>query len=155
MIPNPNQLFESFERGEIERDELQAMMALHARELISEMEEDHQNPAAALIELLLSRRSSSKLARRHGGRVVREVLFALSQVPDFAPAKYLWNAMHPDVPLHCFLRIRRVPIFRIVSMEKTGESIFVETQHGSAEKGESVHRKFTLKRGEDWKLKVV
>jgi hypothetical protein len=155
MIPNPNQIFESLAKGEIEREEMQAMMAIHARELIAEMEEDHQNPAAALLEQLLARRASSKLARKHGGRVVREVLHALSEVADFPPSKYLWNALHPDVPLHCFLRMRRVPIFRIVSMEKKGESVFVETQHGSAEKGESVHRKFTMKRGDDWKLKVV
>ena len=155
MIPTPNEIFAKFERGEIERDEMQALMALNARELIAEMEEDHQNPAAALLEQLLARRAASKLARKHGGRLVREVLNGLSEVPNFPPARYLWNSLHPDVPLHCFLRIRRVPVFRIVALEKKGESVFVETQHGSAEKGESVQRRFTLRRGDDWKLKVI
>ena len=54
MIPTPRQLFAQFERGEIEREELQAMMAVHARELIAEMEEDYQNPASAWIESLLA-----------------------------------------------------------------------------------------------------
>lgn len=37
MIPSPREFFASFERGEIERSELQALMALHARELIQEI----------------------------------------------------------------------------------------------------------------------
>jgi len=37
MIPTPDRLFARFERGEIERDELHALMAAHARELIVEM----------------------------------------------------------------------------------------------------------------------
>ena len=41
MTPTPNQLFALYERGEIEREELHALMAVHARELISEMEEDY------------------------------------------------------------------------------------------------------------------
>ncbi|HEY1120314.1 MAG TPA: hypothetical protein VGE67_01885, partial [Haloferula sp.] len=114
MLPTPSQIIASFERGEIERDELHAMMALHARELIREMEEDYQNPAAAWIESLLARRATGRLVRRHGARVVREVLVAIAEVPDFPPARYLWNAGHADVPLHCFFRMRRDPVFRIL-----------------------------------------
>ena len=40
MIPTPNEIFARYERGEIERDEMQALMALNARELIAEMEEN-------------------------------------------------------------------------------------------------------------------
>lgn len=155
MLPTPNEIFARLERGEMERDEMQALMALHARELITEMVEDHQNPAAALLEQLLARRSASKLASKHGGRLIREVLAALSEASDFPPAGLLWNAMHSDVPLHCFLRIRRNPIFRIVTLEKKGETIWVETQYGAAEKDQSVHRKFKLRRGLDWRLVVV
>ncbi len=155
MLPTPNEIFARYERGEIERDEMQALMALNARELIAEMEEDHQNPAAALMEYLLARRAVSKLVRKHGGRVLREVFHALSEVPDFPPARLLWNALHPDVPLHCFVRIRRAPVFRVVSLERRGETVLLEVQHGSAEKGKATERKFTLRRGPDWKLRVV
>ena len=155
MIPTPNEIFARLERGEIEREEMQAMMAIHARELIKEIEEDHQNPAAALLELLLARRAASKLASKHGGRLVREVFHALSEVPDFPPAKYLWNALHPDLPLHCFFRIRRVPVFRITRLEKRGDEIRVETQRGETGKGKSIHDAFTLRRGDDWKLRVT
>ena len=90
-------------------------MAEHARELIAEMEEDYQNPAAAWIEGLLAKRAAARLIRRHGSRLLRELLVALADVADFPPARYLWNAGHPDVPLHCFLRMRREPVFRILT----------------------------------------
>lgn len=152
MIPTPRQIFASFERGEIERDELHALMALHARELIQEMEEDHQNPAAAWIEGLLARRAANRLVRLHGGRILREVLVALADVPDFPPARYLWNAAHPDVPLHCFLRIRREPVFRILSVVAKSGEFRVLVEHGESAKGKGTRRSFHLKRDLNWKL---
>jgi len=155
MIPTPAQIFAKLERGEIEREEMQALMALHARELIVEMEEDYQNPAAALVEQLLARRQSSKLARKHGGRLLREVLHALSEVEDFPPSKYLWNALHPDVPLHCFLRIKRVPVFRVLAIEWEAGTVKVETRYGAAEKGKALRRSFLLRRGRWGVLEVL
>lgn len=155
MIPTPSEIFYRFEKGEIDRDELHALMALNARELISEMEEDHLNPASALIEGLLTRRAAARLVRRHGGRLMREILHALSEVGDFPPARRLWNALHPDVPLHCFIRVRRVPVFGFVSIERNGSDFIVETRHGPAGKKNGIFRSFTLRRGPDWKLRVV
>lgn len=155
MIETPRQLFARFERGEIERDELHALMALHARELIQEMEEDYQNPAAAWVESLLARRAAGKLVRRHSARLMREVLIALSEVADFPPYRLLWNASHPDIPLHCFLRIRREPVFRILSLDSKGGEILVLTEYGEAAKGKGTRRSFRLKRDGVWKLKVV
>ena len=154
MLPSPSQLIASFERGEIERDELHAMMALHARELIREMEEDYQNPAAAWIESLLARRAAGTLVRRHGARVVREVLVAISEVPDFPPARYLWNAGHADVPLHCFFRMRRDPVFRILSLDMKSGEIRVMVEYGDAAKKK--HRKtLLLSRDGEWKLRAT
>lgn len=155
MIPTPSQIFASFERGEIERDEMHALMALHARELIKEMEEDYQNPAAALIESLLARRSAGRLVRRHSGRLFREILTALAEVADFPPARYLWNASHPDVPLHCFLRMRREPVFRISAIKPQGEEFQVDVEYGTAGRGKAQKRTFLLKRDELFKLRVV
>jgi hypothetical protein len=154
MIPTPSQIFASFERGEIEREEMHAMMALHARELIHEMEEDYQNPAAALIETLLARRAAGKLVRQHGARLLREILIALADAPDFPPARNLWNASHPDMPLHCFLRIRREPVFRISSIEPKNGDIQVAIEHGLAAKGKATRRTFFLKRDDLWKLRI-
>jgi hypothetical protein len=155
MIPTPLQIFASFERGEIDRDEVHALMALHARELIQEMEEDHQNPAAALIESLLARRAAGRLVRRHGGRLLREILVAISEVSDFPPVKYLWNAAHPDVPLHCFLRMRREPVFRIAAIKPRGEVIEVDVEHGAAGRGQGSRKTFVLRRDGHWRLRVL
>jgi hypothetical protein len=154
MIPTPKELFARFERGELERDELHSMMAVHARELIAEMEENRQNPVAAMIESLLARQAAGRLARRHGAGLLREVLAALSQVPDFPPAKYLWNADHPDVPLYCFLRIRREPVFRITSLRHHNHRIELSTEHGQAGRGLATRSRFLLRRDEKWRLRV-
>jgi hypothetical protein len=155
MIPTPHQIFSSFERGEIERDEVHALMALHARELIQEMQEDDQNPAAALLEKLLCSRSAARLIRHHGGRLLREVFIALSEVPDFPPAHYLWNASHPDVPLRCFLRMRREPVFYIDSITTHAGGTEVAVVHGRSGRGKGTHRRFLLKRDDHWRLRVV
>lgn len=42
MLETPRQLTARFERGEIDRTEFQLLMAIHARELITEIEEDHK-----------------------------------------------------------------------------------------------------------------
>ena len=154
MIPSPRQLFALFERGEIERDELQRLMAEHARELIAEMEEDYQNPAAAWIEGLLAKRAAARLIRRHGSRLLREVLVALADVPEFPPARYLWNAGHPDVPLHCFLRMRREPVFRILAVNPRGDEIEIAVEYGGAGRGRGTRRGFILRRDEYWRLRA-
>lgn len=154
MLQTPSQIIASFERGELEREEMHAMMALHARELIREMEEDYQNPAAAWIESLLARRAAARLVRRHSGRLVREVLAALAEVPDFPAVRHLWNASHPDVPLHCFLRIRREPVFRILTLEVKSGEVQVLVEYGDGGKGKGSRRTFLLKRRDDWKFEA-
>lgn len=155
LIPSPREIFNRFEKGEIDRDEVHAMMALHARELIGEMEEDRQNPAAAFLERLLARRMAGRLVRRHGGRVVREILLALSEVADFPMAGYLWNAAHPDVPLYCFFRMRKEPVFRINKIHSQGEVIQVEVEHGGSGKSKPTQKTFFLQRDDVWRLKVI
>jgi hypothetical protein len=151
MIPTPDRLFAMFERGEIEREELHALMAAHARELIAEMEDDRRNPAFAWIESLLARQAAARLVRRHGVRLMREVLMALSSLPEFP---HLWNASHPDVPLHCFLRIRREPVFRILRMSQSVESVEILIEHGEAGRGRATQRALSLRRDERWRLRI-
>lgn len=155
MLPTPSQIIASFERGEIERDELHALMALHARELIREMEEDYQNPAAAWIESLLARRAIGSLVRRHGARLLREVLVALSDVPDFPPARHLWNAGHTDVPLHCFFRMRREPVFRILSLDMKSGEIRVMVEYADSTKSKRARKTFLIHRDDRWKLRAT
>jgi len=155
MMPTPSQLFALFERGEIEREELHALMAVHARELIAEMDDDHQNPAAAWLEGLLARRAAGRLARRHGVRLLREILIELAEVANSPPARYLWNAAHPDVPLYCFLRMRREPVFRIINIGHHSEAIELTVEYGDAGRGRATRRTFILNRDKQWRLQVV
>ena len=155
MLPTPTQIFAKYERGEIGFAEVNEMMAQHAKGLIEEMEEDHRNPAAALLEYLLTKRAAAKLSRKHGARLVRETLHALSEVENFPPANLLWNALHLDVPLHCFVRIRREPVFRVISMEQSGSWLIVITEYGSRVKGRAERRKFLLQRNPGGRLRVV
>ena len=128
LSETPRQLATRFERGEIDRDEFQSMMAVHQRELIDEIEEEHQNPLAAWVEARLAKSSVKKLLRKHTQFQIREVLVALSEAPGFPLAKYLWNAAHPDVPLHCFFRIRKEPVFQILSMKAIGDTVEVHLE---------------------------
>lgn len=155
MLPPPNRIFERFERGELERDEFQALMALHQRELIGEIEEERQHPAAAVLERLLSLRAARRLEKRHGARLVREVLAALAEVDGFPAARWLWNALHPDVPLYCFLRMRREPVFRVISLERDGERVVARVEYGAPGAEKPERREFELKRDDKWRLRVV
>lgn len=132
--------------GSLTPDEFRAAMRIHAEEIIVEMEEDHQNPLAAYLEQILSRRAANKLVRRHGESLVREILLALAEVADFPPARWFWNAAHPHVPLHCFLRTRRDPVFRIVQIEAFPQVINMLVEHGSAAKETIQRERFRLRR---------
>lgn len=148
----PPQLFREFECGRITREELHAAMAEHAKELISDIEDAKQNPLAAYMDKLLSKQAASKLRRRHTEPVVREVLAALAEIPEFQPANLLWNAAHRDVPLHCFLRPRREPVFRIISLEFSGRLVEISVEHGPNKRRDSIRETFTLRRHNDGQL---
>ena len=85
---------------------------------------------------------------------MREVLVALSELVEFPPARYLWNADHPDVPLHCFLRMRREPVFRIVQIYRRDEVVDVRVEHGDSRRGRGTRETFILRRDERWRLRV-
>lgn len=142
----PPQLFEEFEAGRITREQLHAAMAWHARELLVEVEEAVEDPKATWWETMLAKRASSRIANRHGARRVRSVLHALSRLDGFDHARYLWNALHPDVPLHCFFRMRRAPLFRLVALENR-HGMLRATIERDNEKGELFRETYLLEHG--------
>ncbi len=123
-------------------------MAVHQRELIEEIEEDYQNPLAAWLEGRLAKSSVRKLLRKNTPFRLREILVALSEAPGFPYAKYLWNAAHPDVPLHCFFRIRKEPVFQILSILEEGNEIEIQVEIHRARNRERI----TLMRDKLWRL---
>lgn len=148
MGETPRQLVAKFERGEIDRMEFQALMAIHQRELIREIDEDHRNPLAAWLEARLAGLSVRKLLKKHTAFQIREVLVALSEADGFPLAKYIWNAAHPDVPLHCFFRIRREPVFQILAMRTEGNTVVVNLEILRPKNRQTV----TLTRDSRWQL---
>lgn len=140
--PTPRRLFRMLDSREITPEEFREAMAHHVKGLIAEMEEVHQNPVAAWVETLRNRRAASRLAGEHGEFLVREVLVALSDVPDFPLANWLWDADQPTVPLHCFLRSRREPVFRVLKISSAPFILSVTVEHGGIRRGESVRERF-------------
>jgi hypothetical protein len=153
-VPTPRELFRRWDAGELSREEFHAAMSVHARELIHEIEEDKRNPVLAYLEALKARAVAMKLSLQHGEKLLREVLLALSLVDDFLPARFLWNAGHAHVPLHCFFRISREPVFRIIRLNATHQSALVEVEHGSAQRAVAVREEFTMRRNRKSELLV-
>lgn len=145
-LPTPPILFRRFERGEISREELQATMALHARELIDEMLEERENPRTSYLERLRNFTAARRLVRRHGAPLVREVLATMGRIEDFPPAQLLWNAGHSDVPLHCFFRTRIEPVFRIRSMNVEPMSVEVAIEYGPHDRRMTIRETILLRR---------
>jgi hypothetical protein len=154
-LPTPPKLMEQFENGLIERTELHAMMAVHARALIDEMEVEHEFPLESRLEQWRNRHHAARLSARHGERRVREVFHALSELEDFFPAALLWNAAHLHVPLHCFIRSKRAPVFRVKKMNTSAASVTVWVEYSEVEGGEVIKEKIHLLRNRKWILEVV
>jgi hypothetical protein len=150
--PTPAQLFRQFDGGKITREQLHAAMADHARSLIEDIEDARRNPVLAYVDKLLSKQAAGKLRREHSEAVVREVLAALAEIPDFPPSHLLWNADHRDVPLYCFLRPRREPVFRILRLEVSVHRVLVSIEHGPAKRRDAIRESFTLRRHTDGQL---
>lgn len=136
------------------RAQFQAAMAVHAQAILEEIVEDKRNPVVAKFEQMLSRRAAARLEKRHGEALVREILAGLAEEANFPPACLLWNAVHWDVPLSCFLRMRREPVFRVEKIDERGQTeVGVEVAYGAAKRGAATREVFVLRR--DWEGRLV
>lgn len=146
LIPTPPELFRQFERGEISREELHACMAVHARDLITQMAEARKNPIAAYLEQMRNRAMAHRLTRKHGRALVRSVLATLGRIEGFPPAQILWNANHGDVPLHCFFRARVEPVFRVIKMDVSAMHIRLHIEYGAHARNRTTRESILLQR---------
>ncbi len=153
-IPSPPQLFSLYEAGRLTRDELHAALDLHARQLLEEMLTDQLHPVLAAIERKLSQQAAATLIRRHGEPEMREILRALADATDFPPARLLWNIGHADVPLHCFLRTRHEPVFRVLRVDVTRLTAAIAVEHGAAREKSLKREEFCLRRGRSGALVI-
>ena len=154
-LPSPPEIFRLFEEGKLTREQLQAAMARHAYDLMEEIVEARRNPVLSFYEFALSRRAAARLEREYGEQTVRRVLVALSRLPDFPMRNFLWNAGHRDVPLHCFLRMRTEPVFRLVEIKREPWRLRVAVEYGSARKGQTVTETIALQQDQFGRLDAV
>ncbi|MEO1824237.1 MAG: hypothetical protein ABGZ31_00900 [Roseibacillus sp.] len=151
LLP-PHRLMALFEKGGITRAQLQAAMSVHQQRLLVEIAEARKSPALSFLDEKLSRYAASRLERRHGAKIIRMVLRALADIDGFPPADLLWNAEHPDVPLHCFFRLRREPVFRLISLTVDPLGVKVVIEHGRAAKRHTTRQEIQLLRDRFGKL---
>ncbi|MBE7497631.1 MAG: hypothetical protein HS117_22010 [Verrucomicrobiaceae bacterium] len=153
-IPTPLELFRLLDCGGISRAEFQQLMAVHAREIIQEMEHAHANPLMARLYQLLNRREAAKWARKHGEALIREILCALAEEPGFPPARWLWNAAHAHIPLDCFFRTRGTPLFRFVKLDAVPQAVTLVIEHGGTDTMLPLQEQFYLRRNRAARLCV-
>lgn len=153
-VPTPQQLFRWFDSGSISREDFQKAMAVHARELIQEMEQAHANPLVAKFNELMNRREAWKWSRKHGEALIREILCTLMDEERFPPARWLWNAAHPHIPLNCFFRTRGTPMLRFLDMTVRPQLITLLIEHGGSETRPPAREQFILRRNRQTRLMV-
>ncbi|MEO0413452.1 MAG: hypothetical protein AAF226_00710 [Verrucomicrobiota bacterium] len=154
LVPPPPELFRQFETGEISREELQSSMACHARGLISEMEEARKNPLSAYFERIRNLHAVKRLVSKCSAAELREIFTAMGRIPHFPPAQILWNANHGDMPLHCFVRMKHEPVFRIPKLEVEPMRATLYIEYGAHDKSQSTKERIILQRNAllEWEL---
>ncbi len=130
-------------------------MSVFSQGLIEEMEEDYQNPLVAWLETLKTRRMAKRLVREHGEKMVRDLLLALSDVPDFPLAYWLWNADQPHLPLYCFFRTTSEPVFRVLKIISAPYVLTITIEYGSNKKNQATRETFTFNRDSFGRLFVA
>lgn len=154
-LPTPAQLFRQLDQGRISSEQFRSMMTLHQRLLLEDIDDSARDPGLSWFDEVLNRRAARHLEKAHGEDVVREVLVALSEVPDFPPAHQIWNAGHKLLPLYCFFRTKRGPIFRIVNMEVLPQMVGVVVEYARSKKADCLREEITLRRNRQGELMFV
>ncbi len=146
-VPPPQQLFRLWDAGRITREDFHRLMAVHARELIQEMEQAHTNPLLARFYQLLNRREAAKWSRKYGEALIREILCTLAAEEDrFPPSRWLWNAAHAHIPLDCFFRTRGTPVFRFIKLDAAPQAVLLTIEHGGTETMPPQREQFHMRR---------
>lgn len=154
-LPTPAQLFRQLEQGRINSEQFRSLMTLHQRLLIEDIDDAARDPGLTWFDEVLNRRAARHLEKTYGEDIVRETLVALSEMPDFPPAHQIWNAGHKLVPLYCFLRARRTPVFRVIKMEVLPQMVGVVIEYGLSKKADCTREEITLRRNRQGQLVFV
>ncbi len=154
-LPAPAHLFRLFDQGRITRSEFQAAMRLHQLLLIDDIHDAMRDPGLSWFDEVLNRRAARRLIKQHGEDIVRETLVALSDIPGFPPAIHLWNAGHRLVPLYCFLRTKRAPIFRITRLDAAPQAVGIVIEYSRGRKEDITREEISLRRNRQGQLVAI
>lgn len=146
---SPNRLLAWYRSGHITQAQWRAGMKLQFKLALREIQEDRGDPQRALLETWRCKAAARRLLKEHSEAELREVMVALSEIDDFPPATYLWNADQRDIPLHCFLREKRAPVLRFRQMEISRSRAKLTIEYGSRKSKDSDRETITLRR--DWR----
>lgn len=149
----PNRLLAYYRAGHITRAQWLAGMQLQFEAALREIEENRQDPERALLETWRCKAAAKRLLKESTQAELRELMVSLSEIDDFPPASYLWNADQRDIPLHCFLREKREPVLRFRQVSITRTSAKLEIEYGSRKMKERVRESIRLRR--DWRGSLV
>ncbi|MBT8043652.1 MAG: hypothetical protein KJO79_01775 [Verrucomicrobiae bacterium] len=149
----PNRLLAWYRAGSITRAQwLEGMRQQFAAALI-EIHEDRSDPKRALLETWRCKNAARRLRRDHTEAELREVFMSLSELDDFPPSNYLWNADQLDIPLHCFLREKRTPVLRIKKIKIYRLTAMVTIEYGGSKTRDRLCETIHLRR--DWRGTMI
>jgi hypothetical protein len=145
----PNRLLAWYRSGKITRVQWLEGMRQQFLLALLEIEEDRSDPHRAMLETWRCKTAARRLLKNSSEAELREVFVALSEIDDFAPATYLWNADQRDIPLHCFLREKREPVLRFRKMDISRLRAKLIIEYGGRKASQRVRETIVLRR--DWR----
>ena len=120
---------------------------------LSEIEQDMADPSGTRLEIMRCKLACRRLKRNHHEAEIREVFVTLSELEDFPPANFLWNADQLDIPLYCFLREKRVPVIRFPKIQIHRTSAKLTIEYGGIKSKYRIRETIQLRR--DWRGTMI
>ncbi len=152
-VPSPNRLYHWYQTGKITRPQWLEGMRQHFLLALQEINEDRSDPQRAILETWRCKNAARRLTKEHTESELREVFMSLSELDNFPPSTYLWNADQLDIPLHCFLREKRAPVLRFTKMVIRRLTAELSIEYGGVKPKERIRETISLRR--DWRGTMV
>lgn len=152
-MSSPNRLYHWYQTGKITRPQWLEGMRQHFLLALQEINEDRSDPQRALLETWRCKNAARRLRKEHTESELREVFMSLSELDDFPPATYLWNADQLDIPLHCFLHEKRAPVLRFSKVNIRRLTAKLTIEYGSVKAKERIRETISLRR--DWRGTMI
>jgi hypothetical protein len=146
---SPHRLLAYYKSGAITRKQWLAGMRQHLLQALAEISEDIADPRGAFLERLRCRNAARRLTKKNTEAELREVFTSLSQLDDFPPANYLWNAEQLETPLYSLLREKRIPVLKFKDVQILRQSAKLTVVYGSLKPKNRIMETIQLRR--DWR----